>query len=130
MNFKIIGKSCCLRGSIDLYLEAKGHDEAKKNGDEKPMKYFAAFLPMKDQQLTQEYRPQHLDYLAQRRSEGKIFAFGRFVDGAGGLVIYMAETEQEVLDMVKQDPYVISGARDYRIHEWDMVTEAVLPAKS
>jgi uncharacterized protein YciI len=100
-----------------------------KNGDEKPMKYFAAFLPMKDPQLSQEHRQQHLDYLAQRRSEGKIFASGRFADGAGGLVIYLAETEQEVIEIVKQDPYVISGARGYEVHEWDMVTEAILPSK-
>jgi uncharacterized protein YciI len=97
--------------------------------DDEIMKYFAVFLSMIDVQKSQEARQQHLDYLAQRRSEGKIFANGRFVDGAGGLVIYMAETEQEVLEIVKQDPYIIHEARRYEIHEWDMVTEAVLPQK-
>ncbi|OXM83767.1 YciI family protein [Paenibacillus rigui] len=94
------------------------------------MKYFAAFLPMKDPQKSQEYRQQHLEYLAQRKSEGKIFASGRFADGAGGLVIYIAETEQEVVDIVKQDPYVLADARGYEIHEWEMVTEAVLSSRS
>ncbi|TBL72481.1 YciI family protein [Paenibacillus thalictri] len=93
------------------------------------MKFFATFLPMKDAQKSVDFRAEHLDYLAQRRSEGKIFANGRFVDGAGGLVIYMAESEAEVLDIVQQDPYVVKGARGYEIHEWDIVTEAVLPDK-
>ncbi|MFH5184367.1 YciI family protein [Paenibacillus sp. TAB 01] len=93
------------------------------------MKYFAVFLPMKDQQKSQEYRQQHLDYLAQRNSEGKIFARGRFVDGAGGLVVYIAESEQEVQQWVGQDPYVALGARGFEIHEWDLVTDAVLPSK-
>lgn len=93
------------------------------------MKYFAVFLPMLDPQKSQELRPQHLDYLAQRRSEGKIFANGRFVDGVGGLVIYIAADEAEALELAKQDPFVLHGARRCELHEWEMVTEAVLPSK-
>ncbi|WP_127580352.1 YciI family protein [Paenibacillus koleovorans] len=94
------------------------------------MKHFAVFLPMLDAAKSQQYRAEHLEYLAKRRSEGKIFANGRFVDGAGGLVIYMADSQDEVQDIVNQDPYVIQQARGYEIHEWDIVTEAVLPDKS
>ncbi|PZE21402.1 YciI family protein [Paenibacillus xerothermodurans] len=91
------------------------------------MKYFAVFLPMLSPDKSQEFRAQHLEFLAEKRKEGKIFANGRFVDGAGGLVIYMAETEEEVQQMVQQDPYVIQKARSFEIHEWEIVTEAVLP---
>lgn len=91
------------------------------------MKYYAVFLPMRDPALSQEYRQAHLDYLARRREEKRIFANGRFVDGAGGLIIYMADSEAEVIELAQQDPYVLHKARDYEIHEWDMVTEAVLP---
>ncbi|UUZ97208.1 YciI family protein [Paenibacillus sp. P25] len=84
---------------------------------------------MLDAEKSQQYRTDHLEYLALRESEGRIFARGRFVDGAGGLVIYRAESEADVLEWVKQDPYVARGARGYQIHEWDMVTEAVLPSK-
>jgi uncharacterized protein YciI len=93
------------------------------------MKYFAAISVMVDPQKSKDFRQQHLDFLAKQRSEGRIFACGRFVDGAGGLVIYMAETEQEVVDIVNQDPYNSSGARRCEIHEWDLITEAVLPQK-
>ncbi|WP_050182109.1 YciI family protein [Domibacillus robiginosus] len=91
------------------------------------MKYFAVFLPMKNEEKSQQYRAQHLDFLNQKRQEGKIFANGRFADEAGGLVIYRAGSLEEVEQIAKQDPYVIQGARGFDIHEWEMVSDAVLP---
>jgi uncharacterized protein YciI len=86
------------------------------------MKYFAALLPMRDQEKSQSLRPQHLDFLAQKEREGKIFARGRFIDGAGGLVIYKAESLDEAKQMAESDPYVRGGARGLEIHEWEMIT--------
>lgn len=85
------------------------------------MKYFAVFLPMKDQELSQMYRAQHLAYLEDLAQQGKIFVRGRFVDGAGGLVIYQAETLEEAEKLAKADPYITSGARGYELHEWEMI---------
>ncbi|MFE5317518.1 YciI family protein [Paenibacillus sp. NPDC056579] len=85
------------------------------------MKHFAVFLPMLDEEKSQTYRSEHLDYLAAVRSQGHIFANGRFTDGAGGLVIYRANTLEEVQAFVNQDPYVIHKARGFEIHEWDIV---------
>lgn len=85
------------------------------------MKYFAVFLPMLDTEKSQQYRSQHLDFLEQKRNEGTILMNGRFVDGAGGLVIYQAHSFEEVLALVEEDPYVIQGARTFEIHEWEMV---------
>ncbi len=84
------------------------------------MKYFAVFLPMKDEEKSKQYRPEHLAYLQGKLDEGYIFAKGPFVDGTGGLVIYKANTIEEAEEIVKQDPYVINGARGYKIHEWQM----------
>ncbi|MBD0380013.1 YciI family protein [Paenibacillus sedimenti] len=85
------------------------------------MKYFAVLLPMKDEELSKEHRPAHLTYLEERRSDGKIFANGRFVDGWGGLVIYKAETMEEAKQLAEADPFVKLGARHCEIHEWDIV---------
>ncbi len=85
------------------------------------MKYFAAFLPMRDPEKSQSLRSQHLDFLSQRESEGRIFARGRFVDGAGGLVIYKAASLEEAKKIAAGDPYLIGGARSLEIHEWEMV---------
>ena len=93
------------------------------------MKYFAALSPMLDEGKSQEYRPEHLAYLEEKENEGKVFAKGRFTDGTGGLVIYMAKNFEEAEAIVKNDPYVVKGARSYKIHEWVMTTDAVLPEK-
>ncbi|GIP37278.1 hypothetical protein J31TS4_05580 [Paenibacillus sp. J31TS4] len=85
------------------------------------MKYFAVFLPMKDEALSQEYRPAHLEYLQKLKEEDKLFVYGRFVDGSGGLVVYQGESYEDVKALVEQDPYVVHKARDYEIREWALV---------
>lgn len=93
------------------------------------MSYYAVFLPMIDQEKSLKYREEHLEHLNKMRENGSIFANGRFLDGAGGLVIYMASSFDEVKSFVEEDPLVIKGARGYEIHEWEIVTEAIIPEK-
>ncbi|MFZ4450436.1 YciI family protein [Salibacterium aidingense] len=87
------------------------------------MRYFAVLLPLKDQDLSRTYRPDHLAFLEKQRNEGNVAANGKFTDGSGGLVIYRADKVEDVEALVKQDPFVIQGARDYEIHEWEMVSK-------
>jgi uncharacterized protein YciI len=84
------------------------------------MKYFAALLEMIDPVKNQELRPQHLEYLEQKKKEGKLFARGPFADGSGGLVIYKAETYEEAKKLAEEDPYVKQGVRKLILREWNM----------
>jgi len=84
------------------------------------MKYYAAFLKMKDPVRNRDLRPQHLEFLTQQEQQGKIYARGRFTDDAGGLVIYMADSVDEATALAQSDPYVAKGARSLELHEWDM----------
>jgi uncharacterized protein YciI len=84
------------------------------------MKYFAAFLMMKDPEKNASYRPQHIEFLTQNEKEGKIFARGRFSDNSGGMVIYIASSLEEAENIAKSDPLVASGARSLEVHEWEM----------
>jgi len=84
------------------------------------MKYFAAFLTMRDLAKCQDLRPEHMEFLGQMEAEGKIFARGRFSDGAGGLVIYQTESLEQAVKIAESDPYVRSGARSLELHEWEM----------
>jgi uncharacterized protein len=84
------------------------------------MKYFAAFLKMKDMNKNADYRQQHVDFLLEKEKEGVIFARGRFSDDTGGLVIYRAESLEQATEIAASDPYVDSGARELELHEWDM----------
>lgn len=81
------------------------------------MKYFAAFLKMQDVDKNRDLRPQHLAFLDANAAN--IYARGPFKDGAGGLVIYTAETLEEAATLAGKDPYVLQGARSLEIHEWD-----------
>ena len=84
------------------------------------MRYFAAFLRMKDQSKNAAVRPQHLVFLEDQESKGHIFARGRFLDDAGGLVVYQADSPEEAKKIAAQDPYVLQGVRELDIHEWEM----------
>jgi uncharacterized protein len=84
------------------------------------MKYFAAMLMMKDLEKNTAYRQQHVDFLIEKEKEGKIFARGRFTEGEGGLVIYIAASREEAVKLAESDPYVVSGARTLELYEWDM----------
>jgi len=84
------------------------------------MKYFAAFLKMKDLEKNTHYRQQHIDFLQKNEKEGNIFARGRFAESKGGLVIYIAPSLEEAVKIAEGDPYVTSGARTLEVFEWDM----------
>lgn len=84
-------------------------------------KKYAVFLPMLDADKSAEYRPAHLEYLEQRWSEGVLSAYGRFADGSGGLLIYTAESDEQVKAWAEADPYVVHKARSYEIHEWALI---------
>lgn len=91
------------------------------------MNYYAVFLSMKDEGKNKTYRPDHLAYLEEKEKEGKVFARGPLTDGSGGLVIYIANTFEEVEKLAKEDPYVKLGARDYEIKQWQVTTVATIP---
>ena len=82
------------------------------------MAYFAAILHMEKPELNQKFRTQHLAYLESLKDQGKIFAMGPFVDGAGGMVIYIADSPEEAKTMAEKDPYVVEGVRRLELHEW------------
>lgn len=85
------------------------------------MKHFAVFLPMKDANKSQNFRSAHLAFLEELRTNGKVAANGKFADGTGGLVVYKAQSFEECETLVKMDPYVAQGARNYEIYEWEVV---------
>ena len=84
------------------------------------MKYFAAFLMMKDTEKNTTYHSQHIDFLTQNEKAGKIFARGRFNDNSGGMIIYIAPSFEEAEKLAQSDPLVVNGARTLEMHEWNM----------
>ncbi|MFC7364033.1 MULTISPECIES: YciI family protein [Bhargavaea] len=82
------------------------------------MSYYVVYLPMKDEELSQTYRPDHLAFVDEQIEKGNVKAKGKFADGSGGMVIYQAESLEAAEKIAKQDPYVEKGARGMEIKEW------------
>jgi uncharacterized protein len=82
------------------------------------MAYFAAILHMEKPELNQEYRQAHLDYLEALVEQDKVHLKGPFLDGAGGMVVYKADSLEDAQTLAEEDPYVKEGVRRLELHEW------------
>jgi uncharacterized protein len=69
--------------------------------------------------------PAHLEYLAGLEKRGALFMSGPFVDasgnpGSGGMLIVRAANAGEAADLAAGDPFHSSGARSFRVEEWQV----------
>lgn len=83
------------------------------------MKYYVAILETLDSDKDKLIRQQHLDYLDELISKGKIFGKGPFTDGSGGMIIFLADSLEEAEVLIKNDPVIIENTRSYRLKEWN-----------
>jgi len=98
------------------------------------MKRFATFFKMNPsfvQKLSGYYRgvptPEdlmnirkaHINYMTDLLEKGYLFAGGPFSDFSQALIIYQAESEQKVKELIEKEPYYVNKIFiDYTIKEW------------
>ncbi|NBG89301.1 YciI family protein [Isachenkonia alkalipeptolytica] len=82
------------------------------------MPYFIAYLETRDEKKDVEVLEEHKAYLQKYLNEGKIFAKGPFLDHTGGLIIYKTDTEEEALEIAKNDPVIREGSRKMIFKAW------------
>ena len=95
-----------------------------------PMKFvnFISYVP--NNAKIEAVRPLHRAYAEGLRNQGKIVMAGPFRDGAGALIVYEAETQQEAEALAANDPFCMEGVwTRHEIHPWDIlgVNHALLP---
>lgn len=56
-----------------------------------------------------EHRPAHREWLNGLVEQGRVLASGPFADNAGALLIFTAEDETGLHDLLKQDPFATAG---------------------
>ena len=56
-----------------------------------------------------EHRPAHREWLNQLVGRGNVLASGPFADNAGALLLFVADSEAELNDLLKQDPFAAAG---------------------
>ncbi|CEA07637.1 YciI-like protein [Arthrobacter saudimassiliensis] len=72
-----------------------------------------------------EYRPAHRQWLAELVEAGTVLATGPFADGAGALLIFRADSEAELNELLRQDPFAVHGlVSGLKITEWQPVLGA------
>lgn len=74
-----------------------------------------------------EHRPAHRAYLGELAQQGKVMGSGPFTDhgGAGALLVFSAESAEEVRAILAEDPLVIQGVvTDHSVREWSINTGA------
>jgi uncharacterized protein len=60
--------------------------------------------------IRDEHRPAHREWLAGLVEQGRLLASGPFTDGAGALLIFTAEDDVDLSNLLMQDPFAAVGA--------------------
>jgi uncharacterized protein YciI len=60
----------------------------------------------------------HLAYMNDLRARGKVLMAGPFADGAGGLIVYRADSIEEARQLSRDDPATAAGVFEPRLHTW------------
>jgi uncharacterized protein YciI len=65
-------------------------------------------------------RPTHREWLAVQQSEGKLLASGPWASDTGALLIFEAEDETSLKELLEHDPYMPADVISrVRINEWN-----------
>jgi uncharacterized protein len=59
--------------------------------------------------IRDEHRPAHRAWLASLVQEGRLLASGPFADGTGALLIFKADDEAVLNQLLTEDPFAIAG---------------------
>ncbi len=69
-----------------------------------------------------QHRPEHRQWLAVQAEADVVLASGPYADGAGALLIFRAENETAVQELVSQDPMTKGGGvTGLKISGWNLV---------
>lgn len=63
---------------------------------------------------------EHGRYMKKLLDEGKLLFAGPFTDNTGGQVILKADNENEVKEIMNQDPAIIKNIFSYKMNTWDI----------
>jgi uncharacterized protein YciI len=69
-------------------------------------------------------RPKHVQFLEQFYSENKFLFSGRRYDAAGSVIVVNSNSEDEVCEIMSQDPFVKEGVAKYEIVGFDVTMKS------
>lgn len=86
------------------------------------MKYAAVIEYCQDKEKVEATRPAHRAYLTSLVEKNQLFASGPYLDGYGALIIYEANSPEEVDALMRADPFHAAGVFvTWTVRPWKMV---------
>jgi uncharacterized protein YciI len=80
-----------------------------------------------DTERRDQVRPKHREYLQTLLDGGKLHESGPFTDDSGALLVYEADSEADVKELLANDPYTAGGViGTASIKEWNVVFSNVV----
>jgi uncharacterized protein YciI len=73
------------------------------------MKYAAIIDYTPERDKIARVRPVHREYIAELKKNNQIVIAGPFHDDSGGLLVYEAETPEQVDALIRNDPFFKEG---------------------
>jgi uncharacterized protein YciI len=84
---------------------------------------YAVLLAFSDDTARLALRPGHRERLAELAADGKLLAAGPWADDSGALLVFLADTREELDQILAADPYYSSaGVTIVWAQEWSLVT--------
>ena len=65
--------------------------------------------------LNEEIIKDHVDYLKDLKSQGRLVLCGPFTDYPGGMVVLLAEDLAEATSIAQTDPFIVSGCKSFEM---------------
>jgi uncharacterized protein YciI len=87
------------------------------------MATFAVMITFGDTAKRDEVRPTHRVFLREQYDAGRLVESGPYVDDTGALLIYEAESEEALRELIAHDPYNLNVGvvATTVIKEWNLV---------
>ena len=86
------------------------------------MAKYVAIIAYANQERIPGTRPAHRAYLGGLKDRGQVVVAGPFAGDSGALIIYEADSEDEVRRLIGEDPFSQAGVFDQvELREWTQV---------
>ena len=87
------------------------------------MAMFAVILTyIDDRDKIADVRPAHREHLMAQFEAGRLYHAGPFLDDTGGMAISIADSEEDVRNILANDPFTTLGViTEATVKEWELV---------
>ncbi|NJL85542.1 MAG: hypothetical protein HC886_05525 [Leptolyngbyaceae cyanobacterium SM1_1_3] len=67
--------------------------------------------------------PAHVEYVRKLINQGHEARSGYWSERGGGMLLFQADSLEQAIDIVQQDPLIANGCVEYELHQWCVVVE-------